>query len=51
MKKKACIRFDTFYNSFSACKWFEYTNIEDIGIRLFINGKVRISVFVKKNCR
>jgi len=32
MKKKACIRFDTFYNSFSACKWFEYTNIEDIGI-------------------
>ena len=48
MKKKACIRFDTFYNSFSACKWFEYTNIEDIGIRLFINGKVRISVFVKK---
>lgn len=43
--------FDTYFNSFSAEKWFKYTNAENIELTVRISGKVRLSLFRKEKYR
>lgn len=38
---------DTYFNSFSASKWLKYTMINDVRVRLYIKGKVRITMACK----
>ncbi len=42
------ISFDTYFNGFSAEKWFKYTKVKKVFITLFIKGKVRITMLRKE---
>lgn len=44
LKKKAMLSFDTYLNGFSANNWLAYTKVENVRVRLFINGDVRVSL-------
>lgn len=48
MDEEALITFDTYFNGFSASKWFKYTNVEKVGVRLVVKGRVRISLVYKE---
>ena len=48
IKKDGLLHLDTYFNSFSASKWFKYTTVNTVKIRLYISGKVRISLIYKE---
>lgn len=48
MKKNAILSFDTYLNAFSATNWFKYTSIENVRLRLYIKGNVKVSLYVKQ---
>lgn len=43
--------FDTYFNMFSAGKWDKYTNINECGIQLKVQGKFDINVFEMQQCQ
>lgn len=42
--------FDTYFNMFSAGKWYKYTMIQDFGIRLRLRGVFEIKIFDMQQC-
>lgn len=42
------LNLDTYFNSFSASKWYKYTIVNKVKIRLFLVGTVRISLIYKE---
>ena len=44
----ASLYFDTYFNGFSASKWFKYTKIDNVKLCLRLNGKFRITLFYKE---
>ena len=48
MKKNAILSFDTYLNAFSATNWLKYTSIENVRLRLYIKGNVKVSLYVKQ---
>lgn len=44
----ASLYFDTYFNSFSASKWFKYTKIDNVKLCLKLNGKFRITLYYKE---
>ncbi len=48
MHREAQLFFDTYFNSFSAGKWYKYTNVGEIKLNLKLKGKVRVSLFYKE---
>lgn len=40
--------FDTYFNSFSAVKWYKYTNIENVSLCLKLRGKFRLELLHKE---
>ena len=48
MDKEAYVFFDTYFNSFSAGKWYKYTNAGQIKLQLKVKGKLRITLFYKE---
>lgn len=48
MDEDAFVTFDTYFNSFSASKWFKYTTITNVGLHLKLQGKLRISLLYKE---
>jgi len=44
----AAVHFDTYFNSFSAEKWFRYTNIKQVELVLFLKGKFILTVLHKE---
>lgn len=40
--------FDTYFNGFSANKWYKYTNVNQIKLNLRVKGKLRITLFYKE---
>jgi hypothetical protein len=45
LKKNGVLKTNTFFNIFSAGKWFKYTDLQDLSLRLYGNGKVKLSIF------
>lgn len=45
VKKNGILSFDTYFNAFFADSWFRYTKVENVRVRLFVKGEVRISLF------
>ena len=45
VKKNGILSFDTYFNAFFADSWFRYTKVENVRVRLFVRGEVRISLF------
>lgn len=48
MKSGARITFDTYFNSCSAEKWFKYTKISSISLKLHVKGEFRIILMRKE---
>lgn len=48
LDEDALVTFDTYFNGFSASKWFKYTNVRKVGLHLILEGKVRISLVYKE---
>lgn len=48
LQKDGCMYFDTYFNGFSAEKWFKYTNIDTVSLTLKIKGSVRITLLRKE---
>lgn len=48
IKKNGIIRFDTYFNSFSAEKWFKYTKIQKVFLHVFLSGTARITLMRKE---
>ncbi len=46
-KKGCCISFDTYFNSFSAGKWYKYTDINTVKLTLRLSGKFCITLMRK----
>lgn len=46
--KGAIVEFDTYFNGFSAEKWFKYTNVKTISITLKISGSFRVTLMRKE---
>lgn len=44
----ASISFDTYFNGFSAGKWYKYTKIKRVGLSLKIRGKFRVILWYKE---
>ena len=44
LKKNGVLKTNTFFNIFSAGKWFKYTDLQDLSLRLYGNGKVKLSI-------
>lgn len=42
--RKSSLLFDTYFNSFSIEKWNKYTKLQDVYIRLRLNGKFKITL-------
>ena len=38
------INFDTYFNSFSLFKWYKYTNISNVKLKLILKGKFTVSL-------
>ena len=45
LEKNGVLKTNTFFNIFSAGKWFKYTDLQDLSLRLYGNGKVKLSIF------
>ena len=45
LEKNGILKTNTFFNIFSAGKWFKYTDLQDLSLRLYGNGKVKLSIF------
>ena len=48
LNKEAAVSFDTYFNGFSAGKWFKYTRIENISLKLWIKGCMRVRLIYKE---
>lgn len=48
LKEKACLYFDTYFNSLSIGKWKKYTKIHHVFVNLKIKGKVKIRLIRKE---
>lgn len=48
MSQGARLLFDTYFNSFSAGKWFKYTNIKNVSLKLLLQGKFFITLYYKE---
>lgn len=48
LNEEASVAFDTYFNSFSASKWFKYTQIDHVKLKLKLKGKFRISLQYKE---
>lgn len=48
LNEEATVAFDTYFNSFSASKWFKYTQIDYVKLKLKLKGKFRISLQYKE---
>ncbi|CAI3669424.1 glycosyltransferase family protein [Clostridium neonatale] len=46
-EKDGIVKFDSYFNSFSICKWAKYTKIENVSLKLNIEGAFLIKLF---NC-
>lgn len=46
IKKNGMLSFDTYFNAFFSDKWFKYTTVENVRVRLQIKGEVRVSLFL-----
>ncbi|MBE6842200.1 MAG: glycosyltransferase family 2 protein [Ruminococcus sp.] len=44
----ATVNFDTYFNSFSAEKWFKYTDVKNIFLNLKVKGYVRVTLLRKE---
>ncbi len=48
MQEDATIFFDTYFNGFSAGKWFKYTRVEQVGVSLKLRGFFRITLWYRE---
>lgn len=48
MQEESLIGFDTYFNSFSASKWYKYTKIQNVGVCIRLCGKFRVSLVYKE---
>lgn len=48
LDRDGLVEFNTYFNGFSASKWFKYTNIKQVGVHLVLEGKVRIALVYKE---
>lgn len=48
LNNEAAVSFDTYFNGFSAGKWFKYTRIGRISLKLRIKGCVRVRLIYKE---
>lgn len=48
LKKEAMVSFDTYFNGFSASKWFQYTTVKKIRLKIKVKGKIRLTLFYKE---
>ena len=48
LNEEAAVFFDTYFNGFSAGKWYKYTKINQVKLCLKIKGYVRISLWYKE---
>ena len=48
LKKGAEISFDTYFNGFSIEKWFKYTKIDNVTLKLRVKGNFAISLLYKE---
>lgn len=48
LHKNDCLHFDTYFSSFSAEKWFKYTNIDKIYLTLKLCGNIRVTLLRKE---
>lgn len=48
LNEEATIEFDTYFNGFSAGKWYKYTQIEQVGLCLLLKGKFRVTLWYKE---
>lgn len=48
LNKEATVTFDTYFNSFSAGKWYKYTKIQQVGLCLKLKGSFRITLWYKE---
>ena len=48
LNEEATVSFDTYFNGFSASKWYKYTQIEQVKVCLKLKGKFRISLWYKE---
>lgn len=46
--KNGIVRFDTYFNSISAEKWFKYTKVKKIFLNLRLSGSVRVTLMRKE---
>lgn len=46
IKKNGVLSFDTYFNAFFSDKWFKYTTVETVRVRLQIDGNVRVSLIL-----
>lgn len=44
LKKGSSADFTTYFNSYSAVKWYQYTNVRNIGLWLDIEGKCEVEI-------
>lgn len=44
------VSFDTYFNSFSAEKWFKYTTLETVKLKIKVRGVFRITLVQKQLC-
>ncbi len=48
LKEKACLYFDTYFNSLSIGKWKKYTKVKHVFVNLKIKGKAKIRLIRKE---
>ncbi|MBD5526617.1 MAG: glycosyltransferase family 2 protein [Lachnospiraceae bacterium] len=48
MGMDSMLLFDTYFNGFSISKWYKYTNVEKVFLRIKVKGKFRISLLYKE---
>lgn len=48
LRKNAMLSFDTYFNAFFANTWLKYTKVDNVFLRLYIKGKVRISLILQE---
>lgn len=48
LRNDAIVNFDTYFNGFSASKWFKYTKVNNVKVHLEIEGKARITLLYKE---
>ena len=48
LEEEAMLSFDTYFNGFSASKWYKYTKLKNLNICLKLQGKFRVSLLYKE---